>query len=116
MNIISSTATSTTYKIIKQGKKMDLVEILLHQFEENMCTIRSSRKNTCKFGSLIMCIFFYFKEYFPSIGKVTWDTSTPITIQIGEFIESLGKIFDNIMHEYFKIIKEVLQARTRLPK
>src|SRR5271156_5387448 len=95
---------------------MDLCEILLKQLDENMNTIRSAKTNTCKFGSLIMCIFFYFQEYFPSIGKVKWDTSKPVTLQINDLIKSLGDNFDSMMTEYFLGFKENMMERVRIPK
>ena len=39
--------------------KFDLVELMLNQFNKNMESIRTSKNNPCKFGSMLTCLFFY---------------------------------------------------------
>ena len=55
----------------------------------------------CKFGSLIVCIFFYIHKYFPGIGNIVWEQDKPATRKIKEFITQLGDNFDNAMSTYF---------------
>lgn len=56
----------------------------------------------CKFGSLIVCIFFYVHNLFPTIGNVVWDRKKLTTQQINEFISEVGVNFEIIMDGYFE--------------
>ena len=49
-------------QIMKKGLYLDLAKILLKKFEENMKTIRVSKKKTCKYGSLLVCMFLIDKD------------------------------------------------------
>ena len=60
----------------------------------------------CKFGSLIVCIFFYIQKYFPSVLNVVWEQDTPVTKQINEYITQLGDNFENVMDTYFDEFKK----------
>ena len=59
--------------------------------------MRKEENNSCKFGSLIMCILFYVKILFPTIGDVVWDKKKSITKNINEFINQIGDNFETIM-------------------
>lgn len=81
--------------------EIDLCEMLLKQLDDNMNTIRKEKSNTLKFGSLLVCISFYFQKSFPIFGKVTWSADKPIVYHISEFIQSMGDKFNVIMDDYF---------------
>lgn len=114
-NIVPCMAVDLGYKIVKKGHKYDIIELKLRQLIENMKTIRVARSNTYKFGSLLVCIFFYMKNYFHSTSQVNWRTDTPAIYQINDFIQILGENFDSVMNEYFENFKEGMDQRFRIP-
>ncbi|GLJ42669.1 hypothetical protein SUGI_0884470 [Cryptomeria japonica] len=107
------------YKIVKKGMKIDLCKVLLKNLFENLNTIRKLKKNnsanTLKFGSLLVCMFFYFEKFFPSIGNVVWELHRPITHQINDFIKQLGDNFNEIMDDYFSKFQEKMHNRHMIP-
>lgn len=72
---------------------------------ENLGAIRKTKTAHCKFGSVLICFFFYVQNTFPTYGTVAWKTNRLVAIQIGEFIEQLGENFDSIMTSYFEDFK-----------
>ena len=75
------------YNIVKKDHTYDLAELQLQQLMENIGAIRKTKSAQCKFGSILICIFFYVQNTFPSFGTVGWKTNRSITVQINEFIE-----------------------------
>ena len=61
---------------------------------ENLGAIRRTKGAQCKFGSILVCIFFYVLNSFPTFGKVGWKTNRSIVVQINEYIEQLGDNFE----------------------
>lgn len=59
LNNVSCEAIDLVYKAVKNNLSLDLAELLLNQFNKNMESIRTSKNNPCKFGSLLTCLFFY---------------------------------------------------------
>ena len=59
LNSVSCEAVDLAYKVVKNNLSYDLADLLLKQFNKNMESIRTSKKNLCKFGSLLTCLFFY---------------------------------------------------------
>ena len=58
------------YKIVKMDHSYDLAELQLQQINENLGAIRRTKGAQCKFGSILVCIFFYVQNEFLSFGKV----------------------------------------------
>lgn len=118
-NNVPCVAVDLAYKIVKKGMKVDLCEVLLKNLFENLNTIRKLKKNnsenTLKFGSLLVCMFFYFEKFFPSVGKVVWELHRPITHQINDFIKKLGDNFNDIMDDYFCKFQEKMHNKYRIP-
>lgn len=81
-----------------------------------MESIRASKKNPCNFGSLLMCLFFYVQNFFPSKGNIVWSSNRPVLYEISDFISKMGDNFDGIMDAYFEKFKEKMQNRFRIPK
>lgn len=71
-------AIDIAYKIVKKDMKIDLCEIFMKQLDDNMNTIRKEKSTTLKFSPLLVCIFFYFHNFFPTIGKITCKEDKPI--------------------------------------
>lgn len=69
----------------------------------------------CKFGSLLIYLFFYIQKCFPTHGGVIWDKKRPITIQISEFIGQIGDSFNGVMDNYFVEFKMKMRKRSRVP-
>ena len=78
-----------------------------------MESIRTSKNNFCKFGSLLIYLFFYVQNSFPSKGSVVWRKDIPILYQINEFIAELGENFDSVLDNYFEYFKERMNNRFR---
>ena len=47
------------YKLVKKDHTYDLVELMFQQINENLGAIRKSKGAQCKFGSVLVCMFFY---------------------------------------------------------
>ena len=47
------------FKIVKNNLSYDLADLMLKQFNKNMESIKTSKNNPCKFGSLLNFLFFY---------------------------------------------------------
>ena len=75
------------YKIVKKDHTYDLVELQVQQNMENLGEIRRSKSAQHKFGSILICTFFYVQNEFPSFGKIGWKTNRLASIKINEYIE-----------------------------
>ena len=91
LNSVSCEAVDLVYKVVKNNLSLDLFELLLNQFNKNMESIRTSKKNSCKFDSLLTCLFFYVQKLFPSKGTVVWRKDVSILHQINEYIAEMGE-------------------------
>ena len=69
---VSCEVVDLAYKIVQNNLSLDLVELLLIQFNKNMESIRTSKNNPCKFGSLLTCLFFYVQKKISSKGSFVW--------------------------------------------
>lgn len=87
----------------------------MQQINENLATIRRTKGTQCKFGAILVCIFFYFQNEFPSFGKVAWKTDRIGISQVNNYIEQLGDNFDSIMTSYYEDFKKIMKQRTRIP-
>lgn len=70
------------WKIVMKDHEYDLAEMQMLQLTEKLSSIRKEKNSMCKLGSLIVCIFFYIKKYFPGIGNFVWEQDEPMTRQI----------------------------------
>jgi len=59
-NFISGTTIYVAYKMLKENVDYDLCELLQNQLIENLKKIKRDKKNTFKYGTLILCLFFYY--------------------------------------------------------
>lgn len=75
-----------------------------------------SKKNPCKFGSLLTCLFFFVQNFFPSKGSVVWRKDVPILYTTNEYIAEMDENIDNIMNNYFEKFKEKMKNRFRIPR
>ena len=93
LNSVPYIVVDVGYKIVKRDHTYDLVELQLQQIIENIGAIRRLKSEQCKFGSILVCMFFYVQNEFPSFDKVGWKTNRLVAIQINEYIEQLGDNF-----------------------
>ena len=100
---------------MKKNLDYDLSDVLLKQLNKNVDSIKTSKNNSFKFGSLLVCLFFYVQNFFPSKGTVVWSKDTPILYQINEFIAEMGEIFDKVMDNYFEDFKERMNNIFKIP-
>ena len=75
------------YKIVKKDHSYDLSELQLIQLAENLGATRKENSTSFKFGSLILGIFIYVHNLFPTIRQIVWDKTMPITEKINGYIE-----------------------------
>ena len=76
---------------------------------ENLGAIRRSKSAQCKFGSILICLFFYVQNEFPSFGKVSWKPIGSVAIQVNAYIEKMGVNFETIMTSYFEDFKKSMK-------
>ena len=115
LNSVPCIAIDVGYKIVKKDHTYDLVELQLKQLVENLGAIRKTKSTQCKFGSMLICIFFYVQNSFPTFGIVSWKTNRLVIMQIGEYIEQLGENFESLMTSYFEDFKQSMKKRMRIP-
>ena len=59
LNNVPCIVVDVGYKIVKRDHTYDLAQLQLQQMIENLGEIRRSKGAQCKFGSILVCIFFY---------------------------------------------------------
>lgn len=87
LNSVPCIVVDVGYKIVKKDHTYDLTELQLQQIMENLGAIGRTKGAHCKFGSILVCIFFYVQNEFPSFGKIGWKANRLIVVQINEYIE-----------------------------
>lgn len=87
----------------------------MQQLSKNLGAIWKTKSAQCKFGSILVRIFFYVHNKFPSFGKIAWKKNGSIVVQIGEFIEKMGDNFESIMTSYFEDFKKSMKQRHGIP-
>lgn len=115
-NSVPYEVVDLAYKIVKKDLVFDLPELQLVQFCKNLENIQATKPNPWKFGSLLVCLFFYAQDLFPSKGIVVWEKDRPVLYQINDFITELGDNFANILGAYFDKFKEKMENGFRIPK
>ena len=68
-----------------------------------------------KIGAILVCIFFYVQNEFPSFGKVGWKTNRLVVAQVNEYIEQMGTNFEALMTSYLEDFKKTMKKRLRIP-
>lgn len=111
---MSSIIVDQAWMVMMKYHEYDLVELKMIQLKENLSSIRNENNSMCKFGSLIVCTFFYIPKYFPRIGNVVWEKNKPLTRKINEFITQLGDTFYNAMNTFFNEFKSRMKRRMRI--
>ena len=76
LNSVLCEVIELAYKVVKKNLEYDLADSMLKQLNKNMESIRSSKHNPCKFGSLSTYLFLYVQKIFPSKGIVVWRKDT----------------------------------------
>ena len=59
LNSVPCEVVDLAYKVVKKNLEYDLSDVLLKQLNKNIDSVKTSKKNPFKFGSLITCLFFY---------------------------------------------------------
>ena len=107
-------ANDVVYIIVKKDHKYDLSELQLQKIIENLGAIIRSKSTQCKFGSILICTFFYVQNEFPPFVMIGWKANRSIAIQVNEFIEKKGNNFETIMTSYFDDLKKAMKQRLRI--
>ena len=58
LNSVPYIAVDVGYKIVKKDYKYDLAKLQFKQLMENLGEIRKTKSAQCKFGSMLICIYF----------------------------------------------------------
>ena len=82
---------------------------------EKFGAIKRSKSAQCKFGSILIFLFFYVQNEFPYFGKVCWKTNRLVAVQVNEYIEQMGANFETIMTSYFEDFKKSMKQILRIP-
>ena len=82
LNSVPFIAVDVGYKIVKKDHTYDLAELQLQQLMENLGAIRKTKSAQCKIGSILVFIFFYVQNTFPSFGIVGWKTNRSVAMQM----------------------------------
>lgn len=115
---LSATTINIGYDMVANGPNYDLCEILQKQLFENLKMTRE-KKYTFKFGSLIVCLLFYFLTRLPRRDVVViWDISKYVAHQISHYMHSLGdlKSRNNDLSTFFVVFKSNMNKRETIPK
>jgi len=117
-NSIPGTAIYTAYEMLRKNADYDLCQLLLNQLMENLQKIKKDKKNSFKYGGLILCLFFYFMNELPGSNGWVWENDRPIAIQIRDYLHGLGdnKAQNIALWGYFKNFQNMMQARERIPQ
>ena len=70
LNSVPCIAVDVACKLVKKDHTYDLAELMLYQINENLGAIKKYKGTKCKFGSVLVCMFFYVMKEFLSFGKV----------------------------------------------
>ncbi|XP_059064624.1 uncharacterized protein LOC131856734 [Cryptomeria japonica] len=76
--------------MVKENIDYDLAKSLRSQLMENLEAVKKEKKMRFKFGQLIIGLFFYFQNFFPSIGDVQWITAKKVKKEVEAFAEQDG--------------------------
>ena len=79
-NSMSCVAIDIGYKMVKHDHTYDLAELQLQQIIENLGAIRKKKGAQCKFGAILLCMFLYVQNEFPSFGKAEWKTNRSVVV------------------------------------
>lgn len=117
-NTVSSTTIYVAYKVIKEDELYDLCEVLQSELLNNLKKVKHDKKYVFKFGTLIICLYFYFMNEVLGVGKVQWAYDRPMSMQIKETLDGLGDAQDKkaIMQGYLKNFQGMIQSRERIRK
>ena len=77
--------------------------------------MRKTKGAQCKYGAILVCIFFYVQREFPTFGKLNWKSNRLGIEKINDLIEQFGNNFDSILSSYFEEFKKVMKGRMRIP-
>jgi len=116
-NSVPGTAIYTAYQMLKENADYDLCELLVNQLFENL-QIKKDKKNSFKYGNLILCLFFYYMNELPRSSGWIWQNDRPVAIQIRDYLHGLGdaKARKIALWGYFKNFQSMMHARERIPQ
>lgn len=100
-NNVPCEVVDLAYKVVKNKISFDLAKLQLIQIIKNFEGIWASKPNPLKYGSILVCLFFYIQNLFPSKGTMVCKKDRLVVYQINEYIEELGDNFESIMDAYF---------------
>lgn len=118
MKFVSGTAIYVTYDMLRENNKYDLCKLLRTKLIKNLKKIKENKKHPFKYGTLLLCIFFYFKNEISGVGPMQWAFDRPVGVQIQEYLYSYNdsKVQITNLWGYFKNFQEEIHERERILK
>ena len=111
MNSVLCMVVDQAWKIVMKDHQYDLVELQRLHLAENLSSIRKEKNSMWKFGSLIVCIFFYIQKHFPGVSDIVWEQDKLVFGHVNEYITQLGENFENVMDAYFEEFKKRMKMK-----
>lgn len=90
LNSISTEIILMTYKMVCEGERYNLCEVLRLQLLENLKQIKRDKENPFRFSSLIVHIFFHLAHKFLGMHPAAWN-SDPTAKQISKSYRAQDK-------------------------
>ena len=69
-----------------------------------------------KYGTLLVCLYFYYSNFFLGVGKVAWKTDRQVMHQISEMANQLGNRLGSVMIEHFEAFQLKMHTREESKK
>jgi len=103
-NSVSGMTIYVAYQMLKENVDYDLCELLQNQLIKNLNKLKKDKKNTFKYGTLVVCLFFYFMNEVLGIKGVHWTNDKPVAMHIRNYLHNIGdsKAHRTTIWGYFK--------------
>lgn len=108
-----STGVHVTYLMVKENAEYDLCEIIWRQLLDNI-EMSKSEMYLFRYGSLIVCLVFYFLNTLPRAENVAWRNDMTIGSKIKGYLDGLDDS-SKMCRNFFVKLRSDLFLRNRIP-
>lgn len=103
--------------MVREDAHYDLCSVMLKELMTNLQKNKKDKKNTLWYGSLIICLTFYFLNMVPNYGKIQWEFDRSVATQITQILDQLGdKLQKDNLWAFFKTFQKEMKNWERIPK
>ena len=92
-----------------QGKSYDLTSMIVNQLNVNVERLKKDEEQDIKIDTLLVCIHFYVKNFFLSMGNVQWNETRLVIYQTNKYVEQLSDEFKKITWSFFKVFQQKIE-------